>query len=235
MPDYKKGKIYSIRSHQTDEIYIGSTTQQLSKRMATHRAKYKRYLNKKSNYYSSFKLMKYEDAYIELICACPCNNRNELEREEGKHIRDKDCINKYIAGRSKKQYGIDNKEKIKLRRKQYYIDNREKVSLQTKQYRIDNKEQLKLKRKKYYENNKEKINNYHIQYRTENKEKMKLRDKDYYEKNKEKILLQKKEYQQKNKDKLNKKYNCECGGKYTHQTKARHFKTKKHIKYLENL
>ena len=190
MPDYKNGKIYCLRSHQTEDIYIGSTTQQLSQRMTDHKKHYKGFLNKKYHYVSSYEIIKYTDAYIELICDCPCNSRNELHREEGKHIRNNNCVNKRIAGRTIKEYLIDNKEKI---------------------------------------------NNYHIQYRTENKEKMKLRDKDYYEKNKEKILLQKKEYHQKNKDKLNKKYNCECGGKYTHQSKARHFKTKKHIKYLESL
>lgn len=29
MPDYNKGKIYSLRSHQTNDIYIGSTCQKL--------------------------------------------------------------------------------------------------------------------------------------------------------------------------------------------------------------
>tara|TARA_R110002012_G_scaffold108224_3_gene250769 strand:+ start:464 stop:931 length:468 start_codon:yes stop_codon:yes gene_type:complete len=32
-----------------------------------------------------------------------------------------------------------------------------------------------------------------------------------------------------------KKYNCECGGKYTHSNKARHFKSPKHQDYLKNL
>jgi predicted GIY-YIG superfamily endonuclease len=45
--DYKNGKIYAIRSHQTDEIYIGSTTQSLSKRFSNHKSKYKLYLEKK--------------------------------------------------------------------------------------------------------------------------------------------------------------------------------------------
>ena len=30
-----------------------------------------------------------------------------------------------------------------------------------------------------------------------------------------------------------KKYQCECGGKYTHQHKARHFKSKKHQDHVE--
>ena len=35
--DYKNGKIYCIRNNINDDIYVGSTTQPLSKRMAWHR------------------------------------------------------------------------------------------------------------------------------------------------------------------------------------------------------
>ena len=35
--DYKNGKIYCIRNNITDDIYVGSTTQTLCKRMAKHR------------------------------------------------------------------------------------------------------------------------------------------------------------------------------------------------------
>ena len=35
--DYKNGKIYCIRNTLDDNIYVGSTTQPLSKRMVKHR------------------------------------------------------------------------------------------------------------------------------------------------------------------------------------------------------
>ena len=54
----------------------------------------------------------------------------------------------------------------------------------------------------------------------ENKEILKEKKKIYCEKNKEKIKL-----------KQGKKYDCECGGKYTHQHKLRHFKSKIHKKF----
>ena len=38
-----------------------------------------------------------------------------------------------------------------------------------------------------------------------------------------------------NKASLNKKYNCPCGGKYTHQHKAQHFKRKKHQTYINQV
>jgi hypothetical protein len=39
-------------------------------------------------------------------------------------------------------------------------------------------------------------------------------------------------YKKDNYDKLNKKINCECGGKYTHKNKASHFKSKIHMKEI---
>jgi hypothetical protein len=71
-----------------------------------------------------------------------------------------------------------------------------------------------------------------------NKEYYKEYNKKKYQKNKEKY----KEYYQNNKDKINargKEYrkltvNCECGGHYTRDHKARHCKSIKHIEYLSS-
>jgi hypothetical protein len=41
-------------------------------------------------------------------------------------------------------------------------------------------------------------------------------------------------YRKENAEKLNKKYKCDCGGKYIHSDKSRHFKTKKHQNYINN-
>ena len=56
--------------------------------------------------------------------------------------------------------------------------------------------------------------------------------KKYYEKNAVRIRAQIKEYHKKNADSIrarkNEKCLCECGGKYTHSHKQRHFKSKMH-------
>ena len=52
-------------------------------------------------------------------------------------------------------------------------------------------------------------------------EKIKEHKKKYYEANKEII-----------KEKKTKKYDCECGGKYTYNHKQRHFKSIKHIAWF---
>jgi hypothetical protein len=79
MPDFSKGKIYCIRSHQTDKVYVGSTVQKhLCMRMAGHKRDFKYYKNGKHSYVTSFDILQYDDAYIELIEDFPCENRNQL-------------------------------------------------------------------------------------------------------------------------------------------------------------
>ena len=153
MPDYNNGKIYAIRSHQTDEVYIGSTTQKLSQRLGKHRSYYNSYKRGKGNYISSIEIIQYPDHYIELIKLFPCNLKCELLAEEGRTIRETNCVNKEIAGRTRKQYRIDNKELINLNNKNYREKNKDKI----KEWREKNKEKLKERAKEYYRNNKDKF------------------------------------------------------------------------------
>ena len=67
-PNYNDSKIYAIRSHQTNDVYIGSTVERLSARMSKHRYDYKKFsAGEGMNYVSSYEILKYPDAYIELI------------------------------------------------------------------------------------------------------------------------------------------------------------------------
>ena len=62
-------------------------------------------------------------------------------------------------------------------------------------------------------------------------------EKEYYNDNKGIIARNKKEYYNDNKDIIarnkKEKHECECGGKYTHGNKSQHFKSKKHIQFIE--
>ena len=109
MPDYKQGKVYCLRSHQTDDVYIGSTIQPLHKRLYGHKVSYKRWKEGKFGCLTSFEIIKHDDCYIELLEECPCDNKNQLERREGQLIRELDCVNKVVAGRTKQQWHQDNK------------------------------------------------------------------------------------------------------------------------------
>jgi len=105
MPNYNNGKIYCLRSHQTNDVYYGSTTQKkLAVRKGGHKADYKRWVAGKGHYKTSFELVKYDDCYIELVELYPCKCKGELERREGEIIRYNECINKsYCCGRTKKE------------------------------------------------------------------------------------------------------------------------------------
>lgn len=163
---YHKGKIYTIRSYQTDKFYIGSTCDLLHKRLYKHR------INNKcingSNVSSSI-ILDYEDHYIELLEEFKCDNKAQLLKREGELIRlhKEQCVNKNMAGRTLAEYRKDNKEKIK----QYYEDNKEQI----RQYYEDNKEKIKQYSKDNIERRK--------QYLEDNKEKIKVRCKKYREDN----------------------------------------------------
>ena len=175
---YNRGKVYKIVSPSTDLVYIGSTIQPLHKRLCEHRTKYKQFLKGTYCNITSFEIMKYGDAEIYLIQLCDCQSKMELERCERSHIESIECVNKTIPGRTKKEYYIDNKEKIK----QYYIENKELICKQKKEYYIENKELICKQKKQHY------IDHPEIK-------------KQYYQKNKELICKKKREYYEDNKDK----------------------------------
>jgi hypothetical protein len=154
---YENGKIYKIVSNQTEKIYVGSTCSPLFKRLYQHRSNYKRFLDGGYHFVSSFEIVKFEDNDIQLIENYPCNSKEELHAREGFHIRQLDCTNKQVAGRSDKQYRDDHKEKAKEYFKQYYEDNKNELKKKSKDYYYENKEKIAEWSKKYAEANKDKI------------------------------------------------------------------------------
>ena len=140
--EFQNGKIYTIRSYQTNRYYIGSTNHKtLAQRLGKHRSNYKEYLNNTRRYVSSYEILKYNDYYIELLLAYPCNNKDELHRREGELIRQykSDVVNLCIAGRTIKEYTEDNKTHIAERHKEYAKDNKVSIAERMNRYREDNK------------------------------------------------------------------------------------------------
>ena len=211
MTKYQQGKVYCIKSPHTPNIYIGSTIQPLSYRMSLHNYHYRKHTKGEHGNISSFDIIKFGDAYIELIENYPCANKEELEKREGEIIRESpNSINNNIAGRTKQQYYEDNKESILERHKQYYEDNKESIRERHKQYYDDNKESIREHAKQHYEDNKEYYNQYSKQYREDNKEKyIQYREnnkesiKQYYQNNKKKYI----QYYQDNKESIREKLN----------------------------
>ncbi len=193
MPKYQNGKIYSIRSHQTGDVYIGSTTQTLAQRLSVHKSKYKRYNNGKRRYVTSFQILAYDDAYIELVEHFPCASKEELHRREGEIIRETNCVNKNIPGRSHKQWYEDNKDVVVAKVKRYREANKEKVDARVKTWRENNREHVRESCKKWRETNKEQIKIKKKEYSEKNKEKIAARCKTWYENNRTRVLERQKQ------------------------------------------
>ena len=156
MPDYTKGKVYKIWDANYTRCYIGSTCEELSKRMTKHREKYKQYLNNKYGKTTSFDLFDefgLQNCKIELLETYPCNSRAELLAREGHYIKNTECINKQIPTRTKQQYYQDTKEIQRPRRQEYREKTKEHKKIVDSEYRKQNKEYLttKLKEKKLCE------------------------------------------------------------------------------------
>jgi adenylate kinase family enzyme len=154
MPDYSLGKIYMVypKVDNADEgdVYYGSTTVTLSRRMSEHR-------NSKR---CKILFDKYgvENCFIELVEEYPCETKEQLNRKEGEYIRANKCINKNIAGRTQKEWLRDNSDKMKQvykeyridnkdKYKDYYAENRDKILEQQKQYKIDNLDKISERHK----------------------------------------------------------------------------------------
>ena len=89
------------------------------------------------------------------------------------------------------------------------------------EWRLANKEQLSAKQAEHYQRNKEKILKNVMEYRKKNISSIREKDAERGRISREK-----------NKERNTKKYECECGGKYTHTNKSAHVKSKKHQDYI---
>ena len=132
MKDYSKSCIYTVRCLiDNDLIYVGSTTKPLSQRYTAHKYGKKcslyKYINNNFN-------GDWNDWYIELYEEYPCDNVEQLNKREGEIIRLIGTINSSIAGRTSREYYLDNIDKILEQKKQYYLNHRDKRLEQMKQY-----------------------------------------------------------------------------------------------------
>ncbi len=122
------GRIYKIVSSECDGVYIGSTTQQLARRFSEHRCRYKQSLVGKHHRVTSFDIVKFADAKIELIHEGLFDGKQDLEQFKGEIIRTTpNAVNKVVAVRSFQQYYQYNKEPLLQRRRQYEETNRETI------------------------------------------------------------------------------------------------------------
>ena len=136
---YSNAKIYKIVDNTNNNIYIGSTCKKLCQRLAQHRCDYKRYLEGKSHFISSFKILENNDYDIILLEKCEnITDKEGLRARERHYIETLECVNKRIEGRTINEWYNDNKDKISENKKVYYNENKDKI----KKYYNDNKNEI---------------------------------------------------------------------------------------------
>ena len=158
-------------------------------------------------YTTNFKNRKYEHKR-----SCNNDSRNNHNLRVYKFIRDNGGFENWCMIEIEKYNATDKRDLEK--RERYFIETL-KTSLNSRIPTRNNKE-----------------------YREQNKQKIKEQQRQKYIKNKCKIIeYQKKRYEEnieEYKELRNKKFNCECGGKYTYANKQKHMTSKKHQEYIKN-
>jgi len=128
------GRIYYLRCDETNDVYIGSTTQTLKERLRGHI---------KDKNCTSKLIIKYDSCIILLLEEIEVENRKELEKIEREYILTWTCINIQIPGRTQKEYNKDKKveiaEKTKINNKEKYVLNKVEILKKNKENRIKRK------------------------------------------------------------------------------------------------
>jgi len=148
-PNYANSKVYCLRqSNDNDRIvYIGSTTRTLSERMAEHRRC--TITRPKSKIHNHMRDVGVDHFYIELLTDFPCDRKEQLHAEEGRHIRlhKDELLNSNIAGRSLSEYMHDylQKQETKEHRHNYYLEHKTEFRESSNTWRQNHKDDTEYK------------------------------------------------------------------------------------------
>lgn len=159
--DYSKGKIYMIRNTENDKLYIGSTCQTLSQRMAKHRNSAKDDRSTHYPLYVAFNEIGVSKFYIELLEDFPCERQEQLLKREGELIRLHEShangYNSKVAARTFQEWRQDNYASQSQKWKGYYQENKDKVKEKVSEWVKANKEKHEKYKAEYYQKNKDMV------------------------------------------------------------------------------
>jgi len=145
-------KIYKVYSLQDNKYYIGSTKQDIHRRMLSHKSK-----NNNTNTKNIVGDLQYE-ILEEIDYPIEINDLRDIERSYIEKHEDefgRICINKNIPNRSKKEYSVfyynKNTEIIKEKSKIRYYKNHEKEKSVSREYYKKNRDKIleRIKEKSY--------------------------------------------------------------------------------------
>ena len=96
MVNYEFAKVYKIVDNTNDNVYIGSTCEPtLARRLASHRRDYKRYLEGKQHFITSYEILKNNNYEIILLEECKdITTKDQLHKRERFYIENNICVNK---------------------------------------------------------------------------------------------------------------------------------------------
>jgi hypothetical protein len=139
-------KIY-CRNSEIKECYVGST-EEFTERCRKHKSICNN-TNDKDHNLKVYKFIRanggFDNFIIEQIIDCEIEDRYDCELYYFKLFNA--TLNSQFPKRSRKEYRIDNKEKISEYQKEWRGDNNEYLKEYFKQYRIHNKEKIKEQKK----------------------------------------------------------------------------------------
>jgi hypothetical protein len=213
-----------IKSYQDE--YKEKNKEKLAEQKKIYREQHKEEAKEAHKAWREANKEKIKEQKSQLInCECGCqytfgNKHRHLQTK--KHI---DYQNKLCGIIKEPEQKITEEEKneiLRQKQKEYREKNSEKIKEFKKIYNETHKEHIKEQTHKYYEEHKEEIKEKEKIYKKNNKEKIKNYKDEWYQKNKEKILQRQKEI-----------FICECGSEVRYSGKKEHYKSNKHIDFIE--
>lgn len=117
-----KAFIYKITDGEN--TYIGSTKNNINRRLSEHFSKYNRYLKGQYRYTSSFKIIEKgrENCKIELLEEFLYNDKKEIFLKERHYILNNKCINIKVPLRTRKEYYQLHKPYFQKKARDYYYN-----------------------------------------------------------------------------------------------------------------
>ena len=213
---YNNSKIYKLVDQVNGYFYIGSTCNQLSKRLSWHKITAK--IKPEQKVYKYFNSIGWENVKIVLIQENYLDNKEQLLREEDNVIQmcihDEKCLNINRAFVSHEE-ALENCKK-------YYQCHKEDQLYKAQKYRNDHREERNEQAKEYYKNNKQARLKYRKEYVEEHKEEIQQKMKVY----RETINI---EYLERRKTE---KIVCGCGVEIRKADIRKHERTKRHQAWL---
>ena len=135
------GIIYKIECNETGEVYYGSTTKTLNKRITEHKSSCKGWKLGKYNFITSFNIIDRGNYSYSLIETVECEDRKQLEARERYYIENNECVNRNVPTRTQKEYNDLKKDNKKEYDKKYRQHNADKKKANDKAYSELHKEQ----------------------------------------------------------------------------------------------